>query len=107
MPQNIKNDATFGYYMDLEDSWIGGRRVKEAVITHVDDDGTESRVGDISFVGPAHPRGAFDEAGAIAKLWPAILFLREYMKSTGKRFELVDKRSLAKVVAARGRRKKP
>ena len=106
MSKKQETDTAMGYYMDLEDTWIAGRRYKEAVITHVAPCGSETRVPGINYIGPAHPRWAFDETAALAKLEPAVEFLRDYKRRTGERFELVDKRSLVRVVAARERRKK-
>lgn len=105
MTHTSTNEQSTDYYMDVEDTWISGRRHKEAVITYVAEDGGETCVKGINYIGPAHPRGAFDQAAAIAKLWPAVLFLRDYKERTGKRFEIADKRSLSQVLAARKRRK--
>lgn len=102
----MKKDKSYGYYMDLDDTWISGRRYKEAVITHVAPSGRETRIPGVSYLAPAHPRWAFDEAAALAKLEPVVEFLRDYKRRTGQRFERVDKRSLVKLVADRERRKK-
>lgn len=102
----MKKGSPAGYFMDLEDIWVGGRRYKEAVITYVTANGRETRVPGISYVAPAHPKWAFDETAALAKLEPVVEFLRDYKRRTGQRFERFDKRSLVKLVADRERRKK-
>ncbi|AZN70463.1 hypothetical protein D5400_03505 [Georhizobium profundi] len=99
-------ELSMGYYMDVEDIWIGGRRCKEAVITYVAANGDECRVEGIKYVAPAHPKWAFSETDALAILEPAVEFLRDYKRRTGKRFEIVDERSLARVVAVWKRQKR-
>jgi len=99
-------ELSTGYYMDVEDIWIGGQRCKEAVITYVAENGDEGRVEGIKYVAPAHPKWAFSETDALAILEPAVEFLRDYKRRTGERFEIVDKRSLVRVVAAWKRQKK-